>query len=138
MLAGVEEIINPLHPDIIPRLDPEFAAFYNANSATQPGPHQVPWDPAIRKKPPVAGGSKPLPVGSVKDFALSNCSIRVFWPEDIEKAPEGGWPILLYFHGGKHIKSIFPVCYQTTYVGDQVVGLSETSTQRITSLALCA
>ena len=95
------DIINPLHPEIIPKLDPEYAAYYNANLANQPGIHELPWDPEIRKFPPIAGASEPLKVGLVKDFRLSKFSVRVFWPEDPSKAPEGGWPVFLFFHGGE-------------------------------------
>ncbi|EJD04106.1 lipase/ esterase [Fomitiporia mediterranea MF3/22] len=92
--------VNPLHPSIIPKLDPEFAAYWNANSQYQLGPHQVPWDPAIRKNPPVVGASEPLKVGLTKDIRLSKFFIRVCWPENPSKAPEDGWPVFLFFHGG--------------------------------------
>lgn len=94
------DIVNPLHPDIIPRLDPEFAAYYNAHSANQLGPHQIPWDPAIRKNPPVAGASEPLKVSQVKDIPLSKCLMRVFWPTSPH--PQGGYPVFLFFHGGTY------------------------------------
>ena len=93
--------VNPLHPEIIPRLDPEFAAFYNANLANQLQAHQVPWDPAIRTKDPVVGGAPPLDVGLIEDISLSKCQMRVFWPEDPSKAPPEGWPVFLFFHGGE-------------------------------------
>ncbi|KAL5495416.1 hypothetical protein ACEPAI_879 [Sanghuangporus weigelae] len=93
-------LISPLHPEIIPKLDPEYAAYYNANLADRPGIHEIPWDPAIRKSPPIAGASEPLKVGLVKDIRLSKFFVRVFWPEDPSNAPESGWPVFLFFHGG--------------------------------------
>ncbi|THH11216.1 hypothetical protein EW145_g796 [Phellinidium pouzarii] len=94
------EFVNPLHPEIIPRLDPEFVAYYNAHLATQLGAHQIPWDPAIRSKQPIAGFSDPLEVGLIKDIPLTKCAMRVFWPEAPSKVPAVGFPILIYFHGG--------------------------------------
>lgn len=40
-----------------------------------------------------------MQVGSVEDFKLSKCEVRVFTPEG--SSPADGWPALLYFHGGK-------------------------------------
>lgn len=97
------EIVNPIHPEMIQKLDPEFVAYYNANSADKLGPHQIPWSPSIRDTPAVSGTSKPLPVGLTKDYSLSKCLIRVFWPEDpsLRTPPEGGWPVFIFFHGGR-------------------------------------
>ncbi|KAH8120164.1 lipase/ esterase [Phellopilus nigrolimitatus] len=93
------DVVNPLHPEIITRLDPEFASYYNAHMATKYGAHQLPWNPAIRKEPPIAGSSEPLKTYDRKDIPLSKCTIRVFLPEP-SNAPAEGWPVLLYFHGG--------------------------------------
>lgn len=95
--------INPLKPDMIARLDPEFVAYYTEHLSHVPPLHTLPWNPDVRKKPPVAGASEPLKVGLVKDISLSKCKVRVFWPKDPSEAPEGGWPVLLYFHGGECI-----------------------------------
>ena len=103
IFAGMASPINPLHPDIIPRLDPEYAAYYNDHLANVPPLHTLPWNPEVRKNPPVAGASEPLNVGLVKDIPLSKCKARVFWPEDPSKAPEGGWPVFLFFHGGLYM-----------------------------------
>ncbi|KAI0275098.1 alpha/beta hydrolase fold-domain-containing protein [Gloeopeniophorella convolvens] len=88
----------PLHPSIIPRLDPEYAAFHNEQVLYKPQVHEVPWDPAIRKWPAVPGSSAPLPVGKVEDFNLSRSKVRVFTPEGT--APGAGWPVFIFFHGG--------------------------------------
>ena len=90
--------VSPLHPDFAQKLDPEYVAYYNANLADKPALHDLPWDPAVRKGPPIQGASAPLPVGAVKDFSLSKFSVRVFTPEG--KAPKNGWPVFLFFHGG--------------------------------------
>lgn len=100
-MAAVEtrKIYQPIHPDILPKLLPEYVEFHNANTAFAPAIHEVPWDPSVRKNPPVQGGSIPLQVGSIKDLSLSHCMMRIFTPEG--EAPAEGWPILLFFHGGE-------------------------------------
>ncbi|EGO29280.1 hypothetical protein SERLADRAFT_377916, partial [Serpula lacrymans var. lacrymans S7.9] len=49
------EVAQPLHPDIIPRLDPEYIAFHNAHIAHIVPPHTLPWDASLRSRPPVPG-----------------------------------------------------------------------------------
>ncbi|TFY79656.1 hypothetical protein EWM64_g4355 [Hericium alpestre] len=88
----------PIHPEVLSRLDPEYVAFHNEHLADLVQPHELPWDPAIRKGPAVPGGSAPLQVGSTKDYALSKCEVRVFTPEGV--APAAGWPVFIFFHGG--------------------------------------
>ncbi|CAL1695697.1 unnamed protein product [Somion occarium] len=88
----------PIHPDFLPKLLPEYIKHHNATTLWSPSVHQIPWDPSFRQNPPVAGGSTPLKVGSVKDLPFSKCKVRVFTPEG--NPPEGGWPVLIYFHGG--------------------------------------
>ncbi|KZT65562.1 hypothetical protein DAEQUDRAFT_746971 [Daedalea quercina L-15889] len=90
-------LYQPVHPDILPKLDPEFAAFWNAHNAYVVPLEQRPWDPACRKDP-VLGGSVPPEVGKVEDIKLSNFDIRVFTPEGTP--PEEGWPVFIYLHGG--------------------------------------
>ncbi|EGO03532.1 hypothetical protein SERLA73DRAFT_47021 [Serpula lacrymans var. lacrymans S7.3] len=87
-----------IHPDILPRLDPEYVAFHNIHIAPRVPPHTLPWDPAIRNHPAVPGGSPIVKVGSVRDFTLETCKLRGFTPEG--GAPTEGWPVLVYFHGG--------------------------------------
>ncbi|CCL99045.1 uncharacterized protein FIBRA_01054 [Fibroporia radiculosa] len=92
-------IHQPIHPDIRDRLDPEYAAYHTANNLHVIPLHLLPWDPAVRLNPPVAGGSEPLKVGDVQDLSLSKCAVRVFTPEG--SAPQDGWPVYLFFHGGE-------------------------------------
>lgn len=95
------EYPQPIHPELLPKLLPEYATFHNEHIAHTLPVHLVPWDPAIRNTPAVLGGSEPLKVGSVKDIPLSKCSMRVFTPEGT--APNGGWPIFLFYHGGNRL-----------------------------------
>lgn len=99
MTSTAEKVIySPLHPSIIPRLDPEYIELHNSTLQFIKPPHTLPWDPALRKGPAVPGGSKPLKVGKTQDFDLSNTNFRVFIPEG--EAPAGGWPVFIFFHGG--------------------------------------
>ncbi|PSS37664.1 hypothetical protein PHLCEN_2v488 [Hermanssonia centrifuga] len=98
-MASSRQIYQPIHPDFLVKLLPEYVEFHNANTAFFPAVHQVPWDPAVRKGAPVMGGSEPLKVGNVKDVPLSKCTMRIFTPEGT--APAEGWPVFLFFHGGQ-------------------------------------
>ncbi|KAI0068229.1 hypothetical protein BV25DRAFT_1793279 [Artomyces pyxidatus] len=88
----------PIHPDILPRLDPEYVAFHNEHLTSYLHVHEIPWDPSIRNAPTVPGGSKPLQVGAIADYTLENCQVRVFTPEG--PVPSKGWPVFIFFHGG--------------------------------------
>ncbi len=90
-----------LHPDIIPRLDPEYVQYYNVNLADKPQLHELPWDPSVRRLPAVAGASKKLAVGLEKDVELLNCKARIFFPVDPASAPNTVWPVFIFFHGGE-------------------------------------
>ncbi|KAF9822143.1 hypothetical protein IEO21_00137 [Rhodonia placenta] len=65
----------PIHPDIAGRLDPEYAKFHNANSAYLVPLHLQSWDPAVRQKPAILGGSDPLEVGDVNDLSLGGWTL---------------------------------------------------------------
>lgn len=88
----------PIHPDILPRLDPEYVPFHNKYIAPIVPPHTIPWHPDIRELPVVPGASPVVQVGSVRDIALERCKIRVYTPEG--ESPAQGWPVFLYIHGG--------------------------------------
>ena len=98
-MGDARTVYQPIHPEMLPKLLPEYVDFHNANTAFARGIHELPWDPAIRKLPPVQGGSEPLKVGYLKDIPLSKCTMRVFTPEGV--APAQGWPVFIFFHGGK-------------------------------------
>lgn len=99
-----DDVFEGFHPSIIPRLDPEYAAFHNEHFIHLPQVHELPWDPSIRNTQVIPGSSEPLPVGRVEDFDLSRCRVRVFTPE--EPQPEPGWPVLVFFHGGTDANSV--------------------------------
>ena len=88
----------PVHPDILPKLDPEFAAFWNSHNAYAVPLEQCPWDPACRNAP-VLGGSVPPEVGNIESDQLAGFDVRIFTPEGV--APDAGWPVFIYLHGGQ-------------------------------------
>lgn len=89
----------PIDPDILPRLDPEYVEFHNKHIAHLPALHTLPWDPNIRNEETVPGAADILEVGSVKDYDLSKTKVRVFTPEG--PPPESGWPAYCWYHGGQ-------------------------------------
>lgn len=127
---------NTLHPSIIPRLDPEYAAFHDEHIVHLPLVHELPWDPAVRKMPHVPGSSTPLTVGRVEDYHLSRCKVRVFTPEGLK--PGRGWPVFIFFHGGKLF--IRPIWRHEliAYWSHKVGGRSATSIPRVLSARICA
>ena len=100
------KIYQPIHPDIAGKLLDEYAAFHNKHLAHTVPVHEIPWDPSIRNTPAVLGGSQPLKVGGIKDYSLSKCSVRVFTPEG--ESPADGWPVFIFFHGGRLMSTSFP------------------------------
>ncbi|PCH34453.1 hypothetical protein WOLCODRAFT_130388 [Wolfiporia cocos MD-104 SS10] len=100
-MANEERVVHqPIHPDVAEKLDPEYIAFHNATTAYTIPLYRLPQiDPALRLGSHVGGGAEPLKVGSIRDISFSKCTARVYTPEG--SAPATGWPVLLFFHGGK-------------------------------------
>lgn len=91
----------PIDPEILPRLDPEYVEFHNKYIAHLPAPHTLPWDPNIRNKETVSMAADILEVGSVDDYELSKTKVRVFIPKGLP--PESGWPVYCWYHGGQYL-----------------------------------
>jgi len=98
---GHHEALNPIHPDMLDRLDPTFVELYNAHVANTPN---KPIDLAfLRSKYSVlySYGTGPAPaVGRIYDSKIptpegAELDIRVYEPSS-----PGPWPIHLDFHGG--------------------------------------
>jgi len=92
------KIWQPIHPDFLDRLSPEYIEVHNKYILHTPAAQQVPWTPEIRTKLQASGASEPLKVGAVRDVNLTNFSMRVWTPEG--EPPSGGWPIFIFYHGG--------------------------------------
>ncbi|KAK0234629.1 Alpha/Beta hydrolase protein [Armillaria nabsnona] len=80
----------PLHPSIIPHLNPEYLEFHNNTLIYITPPHTLPsWDPALRNVPAVPGGSPLLPVGKTEDFKLGHCDFQDFTPKGEAPTADG-------------------------------------------------
>jgi acetyl esterase/lipase len=99
MAAEPEKILQPIDPEFEHKLDAEYVKFHRANLLYRPRADQIPWSPATRDTPAVIGTSDPLPVGSIVDYDLGKCKVRVFTPEG--EPPTDGWPVFIFFHGGE-------------------------------------
>jgi hypothetical protein len=85
----------PLHPDVIDALDPQYVEYHQQVVQYVPAAHERgPFHPSHRSGPPLPGGSAIRPVGQVQDYELSKFKVRVFTPA-IER-PVGGYPALLW------------------------------------------
>ncbi|KAM6501397.1 alpha/beta hydrolase fold domain containing protein [Amanita muscaria] len=87
----------PLHPSVIPKLDPEYIEFHNATFQYLPPVYAIPWNPAFRG-PKLPGTTKPLEVGKIQDYELTNTDCRTYTPPG--EKPQSGWPLFITFHGG--------------------------------------
>ncbi|KAK8147112.1 hypothetical protein G3M48_002101 [Beauveria asiatica] len=98
----------PIHPSQEYRLNPEYKAFYNENSIAVPKIHTIPIS-VIRSIPrrPFPGSGPEIPVGEKEDILIAPDSgpakgvtipTRCYTPPG--SAPTGGWPVLVFYHGG--------------------------------------
>lgn len=95
----------PLHPTIASRIDPEYAAFYNEHVISKQQVHLQPISASRSSGVLIPGAGPLIPVGKTEDFLVPRTEskgpdvpVRCFSPEGTP--PAGGWPTLLYFHGG--------------------------------------
>ncbi|KAH8179083.1 alpha/beta hydrolase fold domain-containing protein [Sarocladium implicatum] len=95
----------PLHPTIDSRIDPEYKAFYNQHVIDKQQVHYQPIEASRSSGILIPGAGPLIPVGKTQDFAIQrkesqgpDVKVRCFTPEG--EAPAGGWPGLVYFHGG--------------------------------------
>jgi len=95
----------PLHPSVVDKLDPQYVAFYNKHLLNAQQVHYQPISASRVGGKIIPGGSDNLPVGSTQDFLIQrqetkgpDVKVRCFTPEG--EAPSGGWPAMVYYHGG--------------------------------------
>ncbi|OJA14194.1 hypothetical protein AZE42_12665, partial [Rhizopogon vesiculosus] len=60
----MSDLPSAIHPDILPRLDPEYVAIHNEHIAHRIPPHTIPWNPDVRNGPYIPGGSPVRTVGA--------------------------------------------------------------------------
>lgn len=94
----------PLHESVAQRLALQYVNFYNQYLINAQQTHYQPIATS-RTGNGWLGGSAGLPVGRTLDLSISRkdsnggpVPVRVFVPEG--QSPEGGWPLMLYYHGG--------------------------------------
>ncbi|KAL2825920.1 Alpha/Beta hydrolase protein [Aspergillus cavernicola] len=95
----------PLNPTIQPLLDPEYVDFYNTHVITKQQVHLQPVEASRTSGILIPGGGPLLEVGRTVDITINRRAtdgpeilLRAFTPAG--EAPSGGWPVMLYFHGG--------------------------------------
>ncbi|KAL4870218.1 hypothetical protein BDV12DRAFT_166410 [Aspergillus spectabilis] len=95
----------PLHPSIKDLLDPEYVAFYNDNVIDKQQVHLQPVVASRTSGVLIPGAGPLLEVGKTTDITIKRRAtegpdilVRAFTPAG--EAPLGGWPTMLYFHGG--------------------------------------
>lgn len=95
----------PLHPSILPHLNPEYLEFYNTHLLNTQVVHHQPISISRGNGILLPGAGPQLPVGSIQDFSIvrkesegPDVLVRCFIPEG--EKPEGGWPVMVYYHGG--------------------------------------
>ncbi|CCO36204.1 AB hydrolase superfamily protein C1039.03 [Rhizoctonia solani AG-1 IB] len=74
---------NPIHPDVAPYLDAEYAVFHNKHLADRPGIYKLPWNPTCRVGSANPGELDPCDVSSVRDLTIPGTppvKVRVFVP----------------------------------------------------------
>ncbi|KAI1850900.1 hypothetical protein JX266_003565 [Neoarthrinium moseri] len=100
MATDTREAHQPIHLSIRSSLDSEYATFHDEHIQYVLPSEATPWDPKSRDRPsPMAlGDQKHVEVGAVFDKDIGNFQVRVFTPEGA--TPEGGWPALIWLHGG--------------------------------------
>ena len=95
----------PLHPSVIDQLDPQYVAFYNKYLLNAQQVHYQPISASRVGGKIIPGGSDNVPVGRTQDVSIKrresegpDVNVRCFTPEG--EAPYGGWPAMVYYHGG--------------------------------------
>ncbi|KAF7562447.1 hypothetical protein G7046_g1677 [Stylonectria norvegica] len=95
----------PLHHSVKDRIHPEYEAFYNEKVADKQQVHHQPVEASRTSGTLIPGAGPLIPVGKSADYSISrleskgpDLKVRCFTPKGSK--PVGGWPVLIYFHGG--------------------------------------
>ncbi|KAL4958969.1 alpha/beta hydrolase [Aspergillus stella-maris] len=120
----------PLHASVVDLLDPEYVAFYNEHVFDKQQVHLQPVEASRTSGILIPGGGPLIEVGTTTDITIKrratkgpDVPLRVFTPSG--EVPEGGWPVMLYFHGGGWVLGTIEtenvVCSNLCKRGDCVV-----------------
>ncbi|KAJ6011657.1 hypothetical protein N7451_003069 [Penicillium sp. IBT 35674x] len=104
-IAGVTQPPYPLHESVRDLLDPEYVAFYNQHVINNQQVHLQPVAASRTSGVLIPGAGPMLEVGKTHDLTIARretdgppVAVRCFTPKG--EVPAGGWPVMLYFHGG--------------------------------------
>lgn len=104
-IAGVTQPPYPLHESVRDLLDPEYVAFYNQHVINNQQVHLQPVAASRTSGVLIPGAGPMLEVGKTHDLTIERretegppVAVRCFTP--MGEVPAGGWPVMLYFHGG--------------------------------------
>lgn len=104
-VPGVSVPPYPLHESVQDLLDPEYVAFYNQHVINNQQVHLQPVEASRTSGVLIPGAGPMLPVAKTQDLSIERretpgppVPIRCFTPAG--NPPPGGWPAMLYFHGG--------------------------------------
>lgn len=111
-------------------MDPEYISFYNEYVINQQQVHLQPVEASRTSGVLIPGGGPLLEVGKTEDITIKRRAtegpeilLRAFTPAG--ETPDGGWPVMLYFHGGGwvlgNINTENPVCTNLCVRGNCVV-----------------
>lgn len=106
--------INPIHADVLDKLDPRFVTYYNENLANRVATHQVPLA-EVRANPqawarPWSRKAGDVENRNIRDWTISSgggdldFQVRVYSP-DAEKFGDGPFPVHINYHGTLHVDS---------------------------------
>ncbi|KAJ5930815.1 hypothetical protein N7466_006308 [Penicillium verhagenii] len=95
----------PIHESVRDKLSPEYVSFYNQYIINNQQVHYQPVKASRTSGTLIPGGGSLLTVGNTEDISIQrketpgpDVKVRCFTPAG--GIPKGGWPVLLYFHGG--------------------------------------
>lgn len=104
-IPGVTLPPYPLHESVRDLLDPEYVAFYNKYVINNQQVHLQPVAASRTSGVLIPGAGPMLEVGKIQDLTIQRQTtagppipIRCFTPRG--ETPVGGWPVMLYLHGG--------------------------------------
>ncbi|KAJ5761249.1 hypothetical protein N7520_008405 [Penicillium odoratum] len=104
-IPGVTIPPYPLHESVKDLLDPEYTTFYNKYVINNQQVHLQPVAASRTSGVLIPGAGPMLEVGKTHDLTIARretegppVEVRCFTPKG--EAPAGGWPVMLYFHGG--------------------------------------
>ncbi|KAH6888024.1 Alpha/Beta hydrolase protein [Thelonectria olida] len=100
MAEETPKIWQPLHPAVRDKLDPQYVAWHDKYLQYIVPEELTPWNRNKKSAVPLPpGGTKPIPVGSIKEHDVGRFRLRVYTPTG-QCQDDRGWPVLVWFHGG--------------------------------------